>query len=113
MENVTERRAAERIELHLAARVQTRPQTGESFTYQTTLENVSSKGAYFYLADPLAPATPVELEIELPKSVATSANLKMNLTGAVVRTLPDTLQAGRHGIAIQFDGQWNVEPVLA
>lgn len=110
---VNERRAAERLELHLPSKVLTHPSAGEVITRDTILENVSSKGAYFFLEDPLPPDTSVELEIDLPKSMPSSTNLKLNFKGIVVRLEPPRVQPGRHGVAVRFDGQWDIEPVFS
>lgn len=108
-----ERRAAERLELHLPSKVFAHPSDGEAISRETTLENVSSKGAYFYIEDPLPPNTSVELEIDLPKSMPSSTNLKLNFKGIVVRLEPPRQQPGRHGVAVRFDGQWDIEPVFS
>lgn len=113
MSDFVERRAARRLDLHIPSKVLAHPHTGEPISCQTTLENVSFKGAYFYLKDSLLPETRVELEIDLPKSVPSSTNLQLNLKGVVVRLDEPSAHPGLHGVAVKFDGEWNVESVFA
>lgn len=112
MSGVADRREAKRMEVQLPSVLLACLQTNRSWTRQVTVENVSTKGAFFHLEEAVPIDTSVELQIGLPSPLSPTPDLKLNLQGVVVRS--DRVENGRRlwGIGIRFIGNWNVKPAL-
>ncbi len=95
----TERRRALRVGLPFPVTVRGMDATGDRFTLETTLDNLSACGLYFCLPRPVAPGAKLFIVVRL--SLGSDAAPRVALRGVVVRAelLPD----GRTGVAVAFD----------
>jgi hypothetical protein len=90
----TERRRAPRIQTSFPVAIHDGIQAGE-----TTLQNISSSGAYCTVDRFIAPMTKLQLAFDIPHS-----DIHIECTGIVVRTSPQAKsdQSPRYDIAIFF-----------
>ena len=103
-----EKRRVERYEMHIPATVFVEGRHQEVLTLET--ENVSSKGTYLH-TDRLVPqGVNVQVELRVPaanllKLLGADGQVKVTVNGTVVRAEPG-------GIAIQFDGRYEITSLL-
>ena len=98
----TERRSVLRIELPFPATVRGVNATGERFTIDTLLDNLSTHGLYVRLAHRVPPGARLLVVVRLstiPDPEVPAANVALH--GVVLRAEPQP--DGRWGLAVQFD----------
>ena len=103
-----EKRAAERFDMRVPATVFVEGELQEMLTLQT--ENVSSRGTFLQTDHLIPQGAEVEVELLLPLAKWTQllgpdGRVKVTVSGKVIRT-------EQHGIAIQFDRQYSIQPTL-
>ncbi len=98
----TNRRREWRLDLPLSAMIEGRLPQGEKFTETTTLQNISSTGAYFCLDSGVVVGSRLNLMIDLPKNLTGGKKIKLNLGGITVRLEEPDKKGKRQGVAIRF-----------
>jgi PilZ domain len=95
--NRLERRGAQRFEVHqpLAIRVDGRTVPG-------FIQDLSSRGIFFYAQAALAEGTVVELTFIMPREITLSDNMPVRCRGRVLRALAPK-DGQRNGIAVHLD----------
>lgn len=96
------RRREWRLDLPLSAMIEGRLPQGEKFTETTTLQNISSTGAYFCLDSGVVVGSRLNLMIDLPKNLTGGKKIKLNLGGITVRLEEPDKKGKRQGVAIRF-----------
>jgi c-di-GMP-binding flagellar brake protein YcgR len=96
------RRREWRLDLPLSAMIEGRLPHGEKFAEATTLENISSTGAYFCLDSGVVVGSKLNLMIDLPKNLTGGKKVKLNLGGITVRLEEPDKKGKRQGVAIRF-----------
>ena len=96
------RRREWRLDLPLSTMIEGRLPHGEKFTETTTLQNISSTGAYFCLDSGVVVGSKLNLMIELPKNLTRGKKIKLNLGGITVRLEEPDKKGKRQGVAIRF-----------
>ena len=96
------RRREWRSDLPLSTMIEGRLPHGEKFTETTTLQNISSTGAYFCLDSGVVVGSKLNLMIELPKNLTRGKKIKLNLGGITVRLEEPDKKGKRQGVAIRF-----------
>ena len=94
-----ERRRALRVDLPFPATVRGIDATGERFTLNTQLDNLSACGLYLRLQRPVEPGAHLLLVVRL--STVPHAGPRVALRGTVLRT--EAYDDGRCGVAVAFD----------
>ncbi len=94
-----ERRHGLRVDLPFPATVRGIDATGERFTVNTQLDNLSACGLYFRLERTVEPGAHLLLVVRL--ATAPNAGLRVALRGTVLRT--EAHDDGRCGVAVAFD----------
>jgi c-di-GMP-binding flagellar brake protein YcgR len=97
------RRREWRLDLPLSAIIEGRLPHGAKFSETTTLENISSTGAYFCLDSGVVVGSRLNLMIELPKNLTGGQEIKLNLGGITVRLEEPDKKGKRQGVAIRFN----------
>jgi len=100
---VINRRREWRFELPLPAEIEGKLPQGKKFKEKTTLENISSTGAYFVLDTNLVVGSKVNLTIELPPEVTEGKKVKLSLDGTTVRLEKKGDKARKQGVAVRFN----------
>ena len=95
-----ERRRALRVDLPFLATVRGIDATGERFTLNTQLDNLSACGLYLRLQRPVEPGAHLFLVVRL-STVLVNAGPRVALRGTVLRT--EAYDDGRCGVAVAFD----------
>ena len=97
------RRNEWRFELPLPAEVEGKIPRGKKFKEKTTVQNISSGGAYFCLDSGITVGSKLNLVIDLPSKLTEGKKVKLKLGGLTVRL--NKLQRGekKQGIALSFD----------
>jgi hypothetical protein len=91
-----ERRAMRRFDMRLPAAV--RIAGAEQDELLTETQNVSARGVYFYLDEPLEPGTRVMVTMTFPPHITLTDPVRVRFTARVLRV--DSLPAGRRiGVA--------------
>src|SRR5512139_3088702 len=96
------RRREWRLDLPLSTMIEGRLPHGEKFTETTTLENISSTGAYFCLDSGVVVGSRLNLMIDLPEKLTGGKRIKLNLGGITVRLEEPDKKGKRQGVAIRF-----------
>jgi len=103
------RRKEWRLDLPLAALVEGKLPQGKKFKETTTLENISSGGAYFCLDSGLIVGSKLNLVIELPDELTKGKKLKLCLGGITVRLEESDKKKGKkQGVALRFSSKFKV-----
>jgi hypothetical protein len=97
------RRREWRLDLPLSTIIEGRLPHGVKFSETTTLENISSTGAYFCLDSGVIVGSRLNLMIELPKNLTGGQEIKLNLGGITVRLEEPDKKGKRQGVAIRFN----------
>jgi PilZ domain len=98
-----ERRGAVRVAIPFPATVRGRDETGDRFTLDTVLDNLSSTGLYLRLARLVAPGATLFVVVRLAVvSDQQIAAASVAVRGVVLRSEPQP--GGRDGIAVRFNG---------
>jgi c-di-GMP-binding flagellar brake protein YcgR len=96
------RRREWRLDLPLSTMIEGRLPHGQKFTETTTLQNISSTGAYFCLDSGVVVGSRLNLMIDLPKNLTGGKKIKLNLGGITVRLEEPDKKGKRQGVAIRF-----------
>jgi c-di-GMP-binding flagellar brake protein YcgR len=96
------RRREWRLDLPLSTLIEGKLPHGEKFVETTTLQNISSTGAYFCLDSGLVVGSKLNLMIELPEQLTGGKKIKLNLGGITVRLEEPDRKGKRQGVAIRF-----------
>lgn len=96
------RRREWRLELPLTTIIEGRLPDGKKFSEATTLQNISSTGAYFCLDSGVIVGSRLNLMIELPEKLTGGKKVKLNLGGITVRLEQPDQKGKRQGVAIRF-----------
>ena len=96
------RRREWRLDLPLATMIEGRLPHGEKFIETTTLQNISSTGAYFCLDSGVVVGSRLNLMIDLPNNLTGGKKIKLNLGGITVRLEEPEKKGKRQGVAIRF-----------
>jgi len=97
--NRLERRAAQRFEVHQASSLAVH---FEGRTVPGFIQNLSSRGVFFYAETALPEGAAVELTFTMPSEITLGESMPVRCRGRVLRTSPSA--AGqRNGIAVQLD----------
>ncbi len=94
-----DRRRALRVDLPFPVTVRGTDATGNGFTLDTTLDNLSTYGLYFCLPRPVAPGAKLFVVVRLTLGGEMCPSVAMR--GVVVRA--ELLADGRTGVAVSFD----------
>ena len=85
---------------------------GAKFKEETSLENISSGGAYFTLDSGVVVGSKLNLYIELPEKLADGKRLRLRVGGITVRLEKPDKRTKRQGVAVRFsDDMFKVVPV--
>ena len=104
-----DRRTEWRLELPLTATVEGKLPHGKTFKEETTLENISSTGAYFSLNSKITVGSKLNLLIELPSNLTEGKKLKLCLGGKTVRLQKIDKSEKKQGVALHFDEEFKSE----
>jgi len=96
------RRREWRLDLPLSTMIEGRLPHGEKFAETTTLQNISSTGAYFCLDSGVIVGSRLNLIIDLPEKLTGGKKVKLNLGGITVRLEEPDKKGKRQGVAIRF-----------
>lgn len=101
-ESKINRRKEWRFDLPLQAIVKGKLPHGEDFAEETTLQNISSGGAYFCLDSGVIVGSKLNLIIDLPKELTQDKKIKLKLGGITVRLEEPNTKKKRQGVAVRF-----------
>jgi hypothetical protein len=96
--NVQERRAMRRFEMRLPAIVRLED-AGE---FQTETQNVSARGVFFYIDQPLSAGTKLEITLTFPPHVTLTDAVRVRFFARVIRTENQT-SSPRVGVAAMIE----------
>ncbi|MBM3297208.1 MAG: PilZ domain-containing protein [Candidatus Aminicenantes bacterium] len=106
----SDRRREWRFALPLPARVEGRLPWGSAFKEEATLENISSKGAFFCLDSGVSVGSKINVIIDIPEEAGGGRRLKLRLGGITVR-LEETDRKGKsQGVAVRFQKDFKLMP---
>lgn len=108
LESKINRRLEWRFELPLDAMVEGRLPQGKKFEEPTTLENISSGGAYFCLDSSVIVGSKLSLIIELPDELTKGKKQKLRLDGTIVRLEEPDKKLKKQGVAVRFGKKFRV-----
>lgn len=100
------RRKEWRLDLPLTTTVKGKLPDGKSFTEKTTIENISSGGAYFGLDAGITIDTKLTLSIEIPSKLTEGKKTKLSLSGTAVRIEKAESKKKKNNIAVCFDKEY-------
>jgi hypothetical protein len=99
-----ERRVNVRYNLELLVKVKWTDTSGDEKEETATTENISSSGAFMICSSEIRTGAPVDLEIELPITLAGRVTRSyVSASGRVVRHVPLTGPFQGNGYAVAFD----------
>ncbi len=96
------RRREWRFDLPLQTTIEGKLPHGEQFKEYTTLENISSTGAYFCLDSGVIVGSKLNLMINLPPQLTGGKEVKLYLGGITVRLEEPDKSGKKQGVAIRF-----------
>ncbi len=96
------RRREWRFDLPLPTTIEGKLPHGEQFKEYTTLENISSTGAYFCLDSGVIVGSKLNLMIDLPTQLTGGRDVKLHLGGITVRLEEPDKRGKKQGVAIRF-----------
>lgn len=96
---IEERRTARRFELAWTVVIKGESQTSERFDETCTLQNLSSRGAFFLLPNSVRLGAGLEVEIRVPLRVPMKEKSWMKYSAKVVRV---GRQKSKFGVAVTF-----------
>lgn len=105
------RRREWRFDLPLPTLIEGKLPHGERFRESTTLENISSSGAYFSLDSGVVVGSKLNLVIELPRDPAEGSPLKLLLGGITVRLEKPNRRSKKQGVAVRFTKNFRFAPL--
>lgn len=98
----TNRRREWRFDLPLPTVIEGNLPHGEKFEESTTLENISSTGAYFCLDSGVVVGSKLNLMIDLPRQLTGGKEVKLKLGGITIRLEEPDRKEKKQGVAIRF-----------
>lgn len=96
------RRKEWRFDLPLKTLIEGKLPHGQKFKESTTLENISSGGAYFTLDSGVIVGSKLNLILALPKELTEGKEIRLNLGGITVRLEEPDKKGKRQGVAVRF-----------
>ena len=96
------RRREWRFDLPLPTTIEGKLPHGEQFKEDTTLENISSTGAYFCLDSGVIVGSKLNLMINLPPQLTGGKVVRLHLGGITIRLEEPDRRGKRQGVAIRF-----------
>jgi len=102
-ELIRNRRNEWRFDLPLPAMVKGVLPQGDTFHEKTTLQNISSGGAYFTLDSSVTVGSKLNLIIDLPPNLTEGKRVRLRLAGLTVRLSRSAGAGKKQGIALRFD----------
>jgi hypothetical protein len=102
-ELIRNRRTEWRFDLPLPAMVEGILPQGDTFHEKTTLQNISSGGAYFTLDSGVTVGSKLNLIIDLPANLTEGRRVRLRLGGLTVRLSKSAGSGKKQGIALCFD----------
>jgi len=103
----SDRRSEWRLKLPLAVEIEGKLPKGKKFTEQTTIENISSSGAYFCLDAAITVGSKLNLIIEIPPELTDGKKIKLRLGGSAVRLKKSTSSQKKQDVALNFDEKYS------
>jgi c-di-GMP-binding flagellar brake protein YcgR len=100
------RRKEWRLDLPLTTTVKGKLPNGKSFSEKTTIENISSGGAYLGLDAEITVDAKLELLIEIPSKLTEGKKIKLSLSGSAVRLEKAESKKKKNNVAIRFDKKY-------
>lgn len=102
-ELIRNRRNEWRFDLPLPAMVEGVLPQGDTFHEKTTLQNISSGGAYFTLDSSVTVGSKLNIIIDLPPNLTEGKRVRLRLAGLTVRLSRSAGAGKKQGIALRFD----------
>jgi len=102
-ELIRNRRNEWRFDLPLPAMVEGVLPQGDTFHEKTTLQNISSGGAYFTLDSSVTVGSKLKLIIDLPPNLTEGKRVRLRLAGMTVRLSRSAGAGKKQGIALRFN----------
>ena len=96
------RRREKRFDLPLLAVVEGLLPDGTPFSEKTTLDNISSTGAFFYLNSAIVIGSKIKLLIDVPRKLTENKPSKLVLGGVVTRLAKPDSASRKQGVALRF-----------
>jgi hypothetical protein len=101
-----DRRTEWRLDLPLMARVEGDLPDGKKFKEETTLDNISSQGAYFCLNSGVTVGSKLNLIIDVPSELTEGKKVRISLAGITVRLEEPNRKGKKQGVAMRFDEEF-------
>ncbi len=99
---VSNRRREWRFDLPLEAVVKGQLPQGKPFEETTTIENISSGGAYFGLNSEVVIGSKLDLTINLPEKLTEGRKMQLVVSGTTVRLEKAEKKGKKQGVAVRF-----------
>lgn len=99
---VSNRRREWRFDLPLEAVVEGHLPQGKPFEETTTIENISSGGAYFGLNSGVVIGSKLNLKINLPEKLTEGRKMQLVVSGTAVRLEKSEKKDKKQGVAVRF-----------
>jgi c-di-GMP-binding flagellar brake protein YcgR len=96
------RRGEWRFDLPLSAVVSGKLPAGKKFEEKTTLENISSGGAFFLLKTPIPVGSKFKITVDIPHKLTEGKNVRLKLNGTVLRLIKVEKKTKKQGVAVRF-----------
>ncbi len=96
------RRGEWRFDLPLSAVVTGQLPTGKKLEEKTTLENISSGGAFFLLNSPIPVGFKFKITVEIPHKLTEGKKVWLKLNGTVLRLIKVEKKTKKQGVAVRF-----------
>jgi c-di-GMP-binding flagellar brake protein YcgR len=104
------RRREWRFDLPLKTVIEGQLPQGKKFHEVTSLENISSGGAFFCLDSGVVVGSRLNLMIELPDKLTDGKKSKLWICGITVRLEKPDVKSKRQGVAVRFSDDFKVLP---
>jgi len=104
------RRKEWRFDIPLSAIAEGKLPKGKKFKENTTLDNISSGGAYFCLDSGVIVGSKINLVIDLSKKLTKGKNFKLYLGGITVRLEEQNKKGKKQGVAVRFSKKYKIIP---
>ena len=83
---------------------------GPEFKEDATVENISSKGAFFCLDSGISVGSKINIIIDIPEEAGGGRKLKLRLGGITVRLEETDKKGKRQGVAVRFKKDYKLIP---
>jgi len=102
------RRREWRLDMPLSVLVKGKLPNGKNFNEKTTIENISSGGAYLSLDAGITIDTELTLLIEVPSKLTEGKKIKLSLSGSTVRMekIEEETPKKKTYVAVRFDKRY-------